>query len=71
MYYLVSSAWVVVTIVNWIQGNRKLPVAIGLIGLLAQVGIWMFHAGYWGIAALAIVTVIGMFAVPEIFLRGK
>ncbi|MFT6573458.1 MAG: hypothetical protein ACJA16_001642 [Akkermansiaceae bacterium] len=71
MYYLVSAAWVVVTIVSYIQGNRKMPVAIGVLGLLTQIGIWTIGLGYWGVAALALFTVIGMFSVPEIFLRNK
>jgi|GEM_PF-1487187 len=71
MYYLVSAAWIVVTVVSYIQGNRKLPTAIGVLGLLAQVGIWTIGIGYWGIAALALFTVIGMFSVPDIFLRHK
>lgn len=71
MYYLVSAAWIIVTVVSYIQGNRKIPIAIGLLGFLAQVGIWTMGIGYWGIAALALFTVIGMFSVPEIFLRNN
>jgi peptidoglycan biosynthesis protein MviN/MurJ (putative lipid II flippase) len=69
MYYLVSAAWVVVTVVSYIQGNRKLPITIGVLGLLSQIGIWVVGIGYWGVAALALLTVIGMFSVPEIFFR--
>ena len=71
MYYLVSAAWVIVTVVSYIQGNRKLPIIIGVLGVLAQLGIWVVGFGYWGIAALALLTVIGMFSVPEIFLRNN
>jgi hypothetical protein len=39
MYYLVSAAWLVVTVVSYIQGNRKLPITIRILGLVAQVGI--------------------------------
>lgn len=71
MYYIVSAAWIIVTVVSYIQGNRKVPIAIGVLGLLAQIGIWVIGIGYWGVAALALFTVIGMFSVPEIFLRNK
>jgi peptidoglycan biosynthesis protein MviN/MurJ (putative lipid II flippase) len=71
MYYVISAVWVVVTIVSYIQGNRKLPIAIAVLGLLAQIGIWMIGIGYLGVAVLALLTLIGMFSVPEIFLRNK
>ena len=71
MYYMISAAWIIVTVVSYIQGNRKLPIAIGVLGFLAQIGIWVIGIGYWGVAALAFLTVIGMFSVPEIFLRNK
>jgi hypothetical protein len=71
MYYLVSAAWLVVTVVSYIQGNRKLPITIGILGLVAQVGIWVIGIGFWGIAALALFTVIGMLSVPEIFSRNN
>jgi len=44
---------------------------IGVLGVLAQIGIWGFGLGYWGIAVLAILTLIGMFSAPDIFLGGK
>ena len=69
MYYLVTAAWIVVTVVSYTQGNRKIPITIGVLGLLAQAGIWMIGIGYFGIAALALLTVIGIFSVPEIFFR--
>ena len=71
MYFIVTAAWIVVTAVSWIQLNRKMPITIGVLGLLAHAGIWIFGIGYWGIAALAILTVIGMTSVPEIFMGGK
>ena len=71
MYYLVSAAWIVVTAVSWIQGNRKMPITIGILGTLAQLGIWVLGIGFLGVAALAILTVICMFSVPAIFFAGK
>lgn len=69
MYFLVTAAWIVVTVVSYNEGNRKVPAAIASLGLLAQIGFWAFGIGFWGIAALALLTIIGMFSVPEIFLR--
>ena len=76
MYFLVAAAWLVVTVVSYNEGNRKLPMGMGVLGLLAQAGFWMlglgfwvFGIGFWGIAALALLTIIGMFSAPEIFLR--
>jgi hypothetical protein len=71
MYYLVSAAWIVVTVVSWIQGNRRMPIIIGTLGILAQIGIWVIGIGFWGVAALALITVICMFSFPEIFFAGK
>ena len=72
MYYLlVSAAWAVVTVVSWIQGNRKMPIAIVSLGLLVQIAFWTLGIGFLGITALALLTVICMFSVPEIFLSGK
>ncbi len=71
MYYLVTSAWIVVTAVCWIQGGREMPIAIGILGLFAQIGIWIFGIGYLGVATLGLLTVICMFSAPEIFFRGK
>jgi len=69
MYYLVSAAWIVVTVVSWNEGNRKLPIAIGVLGVLVQIGVWFVGIGFWGVVALAVLTLIGMFSVPDIFLR--
>ncbi|MBB5351675.1 type IV secretory pathway VirB2 component (pilin) [Haloferula luteola] len=66
-----SAIWVVVTVVSYLQGNRKVPMAIGVLGCLAQVGIWAFGIGYWGVAVLALCAVIGMFTAPDIFFRNS
>lgn len=71
LYIIVSAAWVVVTVVSWIQGNRRIPIVIASVGLLAQIGIWVLGLGFLGVATLAILTVICMLSVPEIFLSGK
>ncbi len=71
MYYLITSVWIVVTIVSWVQGNRKVPIAIAGLGVLTQLAIWTIGIGFWGIAILAVLTLVGMFSVPEIFMSGK
>lgn len=71
MYILVSAAWIVVTAVSWFQGNRKMPITIGILGTLAQIGIWVLGIGFFGVIALAILTVVCMSSVPEIFFAGK
>jgi hypothetical protein len=69
MYFIISAAWITVTIISWLQDNRKLPIAIGVLGLLTQVGIWVGGVGYWGITVLAVLTVVGMFSAPDVFFR--
>lgn len=71
MYYLITSVWIVVTVVSWVQGNRKVPIGIAVLGVLTQLAIWTIGIGFWGIAILAVLTQVGMFSVPEIFMSGK
>lgn len=71
MYYVITAIWIVVTVVSWIQGNRKVPTVIAVLGVLTQVAIWTLGISFWGIAILAILTLVGMLSVPEIFLGGK
>jgi hypothetical protein len=71
LYIIVTSAWIVAVIVSWIYENRKMPVAIGILGTIAQIGIWFFGFGFLGVAALALLTVICMFSVSEVFFGGR
>ncbi len=48
-----------------------MPITIGILGLIAQIGIWVFGIGLLGVVALGILTVTCMFSVPDIFLSGK
>jgi len=68
MYFVATAAWIVVTGINWLAGNRKVPVIIGILGVLVQIGFWGFGLGFWAISALGILTLVGMFAAPQIFL---
>ncbi len=71
LYLLATALWLVVTVVNWINENRGVTAIIGTLGLLIQVGMWGFGIGLWGFAGLGVLIVIGMLAVPDVFLGGK
>ncbi len=69
MYFFVTAAWLVTCSISWHYGNRGIPILVFLFGIAAQIGIWLVGIGFTGIAAIAILTVICMFTVPEIFGR--
>ena len=71
MYFFVTAAWLTVTIVSFYQGNRKIPIIMGSLGLAAQLGIWTAGIGFIGVIALVILTIIGMFSAPEIFFPSR
>lgn len=48
-----------------------MPIIIGILGTIVQAGIWYFGFGYFGVAGLGLLTVICMWSVPDIFLRGS
>lgn len=71
MAYAFITSWRLLTvIVDWIYESRKAAVLVGIMGCLAQAAM---RCGFWyyGMAALAVVTALGMYAAPDIFLRGK
>ena len=70
-YYFVTATWLVVTIVSYVQGNRKFPMVLAVLGVLLQLGIWMLGIGYFGMIGLAILAIAGMFFAPEIFFPGR
>jgi hypothetical protein len=69
MYFFVTAAWIAVKAISYVQGNQVIPITVGILGFLAQIGIWTPGIGYFGISALALLTAIGLFSVPEIFFR--
>lgn len=71
IYYLLTAAWIVTTVVSWLYNNRKVPILTGVLGIATQVAIWGFDIGFVGIAVLGVLTIIAMFSVPEVFLGGK
>lgn len=69
MYFIITALWVTVIGVGWWDEKRIVPIAIAILGILAQIGIWVFGIGFFGIAALGILVLIGMFSSHEIFLN--
>ena len=65
-YIIVSSAWVVCTLLSFLFGNKKLPISIGAIGIIIQIGFWTMGWGYLAITVLALLTVVCMLLTPEI-----
>jgi hypothetical protein len=70
IYYLISAAWIVTTVISWIYENRKVPMITGVLGLITQVAIWSYGLGFIGIAILGVLAIIAMFSVPEVFFGG-
>ena len=57
--------------VGWWDEKRVTPIVIAGIGLLVQIGYWFFGFGFFGIAALGVLILVGMFSSYEIFLNIK
>jgi hypothetical protein len=58
MFFIVLAAWVVGIIVSFINGNRKLPFIILLLGGGVLATVFSGHGGWFGVAALAILSAI-------------
>lgn len=58
MFIWVMAFWAVGVIVSFINGNRRLPFAILLLGIGVITATLKGLLGYYGIAALAILAVI-------------
>lgn len=71
IYYFLTAAWIVTTVISWNNDNRKVPILTGVLGVVTQVAIWQFQIGFWGVAVLGVLTLIAMFSVPEVFLGGE
>lgn len=71
IYYLLTAAWIVTTVVSWLYENRRVPIWTAVLGIVAQIAIWGFHIGLLGVAVLGVLTIVAMFSVPEVFLGGK
>jgi hypothetical protein len=71
IYYLLTAAWIVTTVISWIYENRKVPIVTGVLGLATQIAIWGFHLGFVGTAILGVLTLVAMYSVPEVFLGGE
>lgn len=69
MYFFITALWLVVVGVNWWDEKRAASITIGSLGLIVQAGIWLFGFGYFGIAALGLLCLVGMFFSAEVFLH--
>lgn len=58
MFFIVLATWIVGIVVSFIYGNRKLPCFILLLGGGVLAAVFAGHAGWFGVAALAILSAI-------------
>ena len=72
MYYFLTMTWLGVVIVGWHHAQqRRLPIILGILGCLGQVGFWFLGWGFFAVAFLGVLSLIGMVSVPDVFLREK
>ena len=57
-FYLALAAWLGGVVVSFLNGNRRLPAIIFLLGLVVVVLTFMGTAGYFGLAGIAILAAI-------------
>ncbi len=57
-FYLVLAAWLGGVVVSFINGNRRLPSVILLLGLVLVVWMFLRKAGYFGMAGIAVLAAI-------------
>ncbi|NLT72490.1 MAG: hypothetical protein GXX91_17595 [Verrucomicrobiaceae bacterium] len=69
MYYLLTALWLIVIGVGWWDEKQVIPIVIASLGIIVQIGFWFFSFGFFGIAALGVLVLIGMFSSHEIFLN--
>jgi hypothetical protein len=69
MYYILTALWIIVIGVGWWDEKRVIPIVIASLGIIIQIGYWFFGFGFFGIAALGVLVLIGMFSSHEIFLN--
>jgi len=58
MFYIVIAAWLAGVIVSFINGNRKLPLTIFVIGAAATAFQFTVGMGYYYIALMAITALV-------------
>lgn len=58
MFFIVLATWLVGIIVSFIYGNRKLPFIILLLGGGVLAAVFTGHGGWFGVAALAILSAV-------------
>jgi hypothetical protein len=58
MFFFVMATWIVGVIVSVINGNRGLPLVVLLLGLGAVAAMFAGIGGWFGMAVLAILSVV-------------
>ena len=58
MFFFVMATWIVGVIVSFIYENRALPLVILVLGVVVVAATFNGIAGYYGIAALALLSAI-------------
>lgn len=56
--WIILGAWLVAIILSYVNGNRRMPTVILILGLLTLAGTFTGLLGYFGLTILAILTVI-------------
>ena len=62
MIWIAIAAWLIGICVSFINGSRKLPFTIFLLGGLDLVGIFYFDLGWIGLTLLALLAVVILMA---------
>jgi len=57
-FYIALIAWIGGVVVSFVNGNRRLPIIVLLLGLVLLVLTFMGKAGYFGLAGIAILAAI-------------
>ena len=57
-FYIALAAWLWGVVVSFVNGNRRLPSVILLLGIIVAALTFMGKAGYFGLAGLAVLAAI-------------
>jgi hypothetical protein len=57
-FYIALIAWIGGVVVSFVNGNRRLPSVVLLLGLVLVVLTFMGKVGYFGLAGIAILAAI-------------
>jgi hypothetical protein len=57
-FYVAIGGWIGGVVISFLTGNRKLPLVILVLGIGLLIATFTGHAGWFGIAGIAILAVI-------------